>query len=165
MSRKYWTTRELEIIDSGLYTSSELAEMFEVKQSDVQNIGKNYKLNYKKMCKKWSKQDEQELLELLKRRCPKSYICQKLGRSINSINNKLRELDMPRYRLWTTEEEQVVIDNYYYLTFLEISKLLDGRTHISVRRKVQNLQKQGVLGKDKTNIGNPKFGREIWRMS
>lgn len=160
MCRKFWTLEELRIIDSGLYTSFELSEIFEVSAEKVRSTAKRHKLNYSRTKKRWTPKEEEKLEKLLKRRCTKEYICKVLDRNITSLNYKLRKLDKATYRMWEEKEISFLIQNYNNYTCLELGNII-GRSESSIKKKLKRLRDSGKLKGFKYNRGNPKFGREI----
>lgn len=154
--RRKWTTGELEVINSGLYTAVELSEVFEVPPENIRSIGNTYR----RTGKRWSSEETEKLLDMLKKRYPKSQICKVLDRSIHGVNRKLRQLDKNSFKFWTKEELEFLEENYKTMLYKDIAKVL-GRTEQSIKRKMENLRSKGKKLEFKENIGNPKFGREL----
>lgn len=157
-----WTTLDLEIIGSGEYTALELSEIFEVDLEKIYEVAKRYKLEFRKVRARWSAEEIEKLIKMLDKRYTKNQICKVLDKSIFSVNRKLRELRGNSFKWWEEWEVETLIHYHDKMTYQDIAKLL-GRSRNSIKNKIVRLKEKGVKFREKTNIGNPAFGREIWR--
>lgn len=132
---KQYTTLDLELINSGIYTKRELAEILERTEVAIQSIAK--RLNLKPKTNKISKY-EIEFITNNKRR-GNLWIAKSLGITKNRAAYIQQKLGLAsKNEFWTEEDSQFLLDNKKNMTDDELSRVL-GRTRSAVSNRLRKL--------------------------
>ena len=116
---------------------------------------KYVKYRYRKL---FSEKEKQKIIKMFEAGYTKKQIAGTLGRSFNSISNFLtrnygttnsfRIVKKNNFKIWTTEEENYILENYKEKTAVQIAKELN-RTPLGVRTRVIKLRREQRLNVEK----------------
>ena len=144
MQRKDWTKEEIEelIICSKTMKMNELVKKFNRTSSSIKGQAKRQNITIMYDRKSWT-EEEEKLLEKLVLIYKKNYkeIAEILGRTEDSIVVKMKKKKLSIQsdkRIWSKEEEELLIDLWGTISIEKLAKELN-RTESSIRNKVFNL--------------------------
>lgn len=135
---------------------SEIADITDKNIRRVEYILRKYtKYRYRKL---FSEKEKTEIIRMFESGYTKNQIAGTLGRSFYSISNFLirnygttnsfRIVRKNNFKIWTSEEEEYILENYKEKTAVQVAKELN-RTPLGVRTRVIKLRREQRLDIEK----------------